>query len=282
MLGPPRPSPEPSPLRRTSKRRGPSTWIVDSSRTPVSASTPETPVDHRRFAFPPDERDAVYRAIHRRRDIRHFRSDPVDDALIARLLAAAHHGPSVGYMQPWTFIVIRDPRVKAKVKDLYQRERQAAACFFDEPRRSLYLSLKLEGICEAPVNICVCCDPTRGGTPVLGRNSQPETDVYSTCCAVENLWLAARAEGLGVGWVSILKADLLREILEIPPHIVPVAYLCVGWPVDVPRRPMLESVGWRHRLPLDEVVRFDTFAGRPDRASAEELERAHREADRWG
>src|SRR5258708_3693967 len=114
-------------------------------------------------------------------------------------------------MQPWNFLVVRSAATKARIKDLYLRERQAAACFFDEPRRSQYLSMKLEGICEAAVNVCVTCDPTRGGTQVLGRNSQPETDVYSTCLAVQNIWLAARSEGLGVGWGRILKgAGLAR------------------------------------------------------------------------
>ena len=213
----------------------------------------------RRFAFTPGDRDAVYRAIHQRRDVRLFRDDPVDDELLARLLAAGHHAPSVGFMQPWTFMVIRSATTRARVKDLYLRERQAAACFFDEPRRSQYLGLKLEGICEAPVNLCITCDPTRAGTQVLGRNSQPETDVYSTCLAVQNIWLAARAEGLGVGWVSILKSGELRDILGIPPHVVPVAYLCLGWPVDLPPRPMLQDAGWRDRLPLHDVLRGERF-----------------------
>jgi 5,6-dimethylbenzimidazole synthase len=208
-----------------------------------------------RFAFTDTERDAVYRAIHRRRDVRLFRDDPVPDELLARILAAGHHAPSVGFMQPWSFLVIRSMPIRERIKELYRRERQAAACFFDEPRRSQYLALKLEGICEAPVNLCVTCDPTRAGTQVLGRNSQPETDVYSTCLAVENMWLAARAEGLGVGWVSILKTGELRDILGIPPHVIPVAYLCVGWPVDLPPRPMLQDVGWRDRLPLSDVLR---------------------------
>ena len=212
-----------------------------------------------RFAFAPGDRDAVYRAIHQRRDVRLFRDDPVDDELLAHLLAAGHHAPSVGFMQPWTFMVIRSTATRARVKDLYLRERQAAACFFDEPRRSQYLGLKLEGICEAPVNVCITCDPTRAGTQVLGRNSQPETDVYSTCLAVQNIWLAARAEGLGVGWVSILKTGELREILAIPPHVVPVAYLCIGWPVDLPPRPMLQDAGWRDRLPLRDVLRGEGF-----------------------
>ncbi len=208
--------------------------------------------------FSQDERRGVYRAIHQRRDIREFRDEPIADQTLARLIQAAHHGPSVGFMQPWDFIVVRDVNRRQKVKDLFERERQASACFFDEPRRSDYLSLKLEGILEAPVNLCVTCDPTRAEV-VLGRNSMPETDVYSTCCAVQNLWLAARTEGIGVGWVSILKLPQLRQILSIPHHIVPVAYLCLGYPKEFPPKPVLETVGWRDRLPLDQLVHFDDW-----------------------
>ncbi len=207
-------------------------------------------------AFPEAEKRAVYRAIYQRRDIRNFRDDPISDPTLARIIQAAHHGPSVGFMQPWDFILIRDLERRQRVKDLFDREREAAACFFDEPRRSNYLSLKLEGILEAPVNVCVTCDPTRAEV-VLGRNSMPETDVYSTCCAVQNLWLAARSEGVGVGWVSILKLPQLRGILNIPPHIVPVAYLCLGYPVEFPPEPGLQTAGWRNRLPLDQLVHFD-------------------------
>jgi 5,6-dimethylbenzimidazole synthase len=246
-----------------------------STLTPADAAA-----DPQRFAFAGGDRDAVYRAIHQRRDVRLFRDEPVDDALLARLLAAGHAAPSVGFMQPWSFLVVRSAATKARVKDLYLRERQAAACFFDEPRRSQYLGLKLEGICEAPVNICVTCDPTRGGTQVLGRNSQPETDVYSTCLAVENIWLAARSEGLGVGWVSILKAGELRDILAIPPHVVPVAYLCAGWPVDLPPRPMLQDVGWRDRLALRDVIRGERFDSAAD-LDDDCIARAQDEVRRW-
>ncbi len=207
-------------------------------------------------SFPPEERKGVYRAIHRRRDIRHFRSDPIPDRTLARIIQAAHHGPSVGFMQPWDFVLIRDQDRRRQVKELFERERQSAACFFDEPRRSDYLSLKLEGILEAPINLCVTCDPTRAEV-VLGRNSMPETDVYSTCCAVQNLWLAARSEGIGVGWVSILKLPQLRKILDIPHHILPVAYLCIGYPVEFPAQPLLQTVGWRQRLPLEQLIHFD-------------------------
>lgn len=216
-----------------------------------------------RAAFDAAARAGVYAAIYRRRDIRSFRSEPIPNAALARLLDAAHHAPSVGFMQPWRFLLVRDPQTRAQVKGLFERERQAAACFFDEPRRSQYLALKLEGILEAPVNLCVACDPTAAGPAVLGRNSIPETDVYSTCCAVENLWLAARAEGIGVGWVSILKLAQLREILGVPPHVVPVAYLCLGYPADgFPAQPLLQTANWRRRQPLGEVLHYERW-GQP-------------------
>ena len=218
--------------------------------------------DYLADVFRRDERLGVYRAIFSRRDIRNFRVDPIPEEALARIIRAAHHGPSVGFMQPWDFILIRDASVKQQVKELYDRERLSAACFFDDSRRSHYLSLKLEGILESPVNLCITCDPTRGDV-VLGRNSIPETDVYSTCCAVQNLWLAARSEGIGIGWVSILKQPQLRKILGIPLHVVPVAYLCLGYPVEFPDQPMLETVNWRQRIPLDQLMHFDGWGGNP-------------------
>ncbi len=230
--------------------------MTQSSNPSQGLYDPDPGVDTLPERFPAEERRGVYRAIRSRRDIRQFRPDPVPDPVLARIISSAHHGPSVGFMQPWDFVLIRDLTVRQRVTDLFHQERQAAACFFEEPRRSQFLSLKLEGILEAPINLLVTCDPTRGEV-VLGRNSAPETDVYSTCCAVQNLWLAARTEGIGVGWVSILKVPQLRRILGIPPHIIPVAYLCLGYPVAFEERPLLETVGWRQRLPLDQLLHFD-------------------------
>jgi len=144
--------------------------------------------------FSEEEQRGLYRAIFSRRDIRTFKTDPVPPDVLARIIRAAHHGPSVGFMQPWDFIMVQNVEIREKVKDLFDRERQAASSFFDEPRRSHYLSLKLEGIMESPVNVCVTCDPTRAEV-VLGRNSIPETDLYSTCCAVQNLWLPPGLRG---------------------------------------------------------------------------------------
>ncbi len=219
----------------------------------------EHPPDLKSLAFAEADRDAVYRAIYQRRDVREFRPDPIPDDKLARIVRAAHHGPSVGFMQPWDFILVQDLQKRRQVKDLFDRERDAAACFFDEPRRSAYLALKLEGILDAPINLCVTCDPTRADV-VLGRNSMPETDVYSTCCAIQNLWLAARSEGIGVGWVSILKLPQLRGILGIPPHIIPVAYLCLGYPTQFSDEPGLQTAGWRRRLPVQQLVHLDDWA----------------------
>lgn len=215
-------------------------------------------------ALPAEERQGVYRAIYERRDVRaQFRPDPIPDEVLARLVDAAHHAPSVGFMQPWNFIVIRDRGVRAAVREAFLREHARAATFYEEPRRSQFLALKLEGILDAPLNLCVTCDPARGGPHVLGRSAIPETDVYSTCCAVQNFWLAARAEGIGVGWVSIVQPDELRRILEIPEPVIAVAYLCVGYVSDFSDTPDLERAGWRQRLSVAELV-FEDRWGRPE------------------
>ena len=204
----------------------------------------------------------LYDLIFSRRDVRRFLPRPVPGEILERILTAAHHAPSVGFMQPWNFIVIRSLAVKRKVKELFLRENRKAAAVFRGKRRRLYESLKLEGIEEAPVNLCVTCDPARLGPHVLGRHTIRRTDVYSTCCAVQNLWLAARAEGIGVGWVSILRNGSLKKILGIPARIIPVAYLCVGYPVEFLSQPELEKAGWASRLPVDRLVFSDRWGRR--------------------
>lgn len=219
------------------------------------------------------EKKGVYHAILRRRDIRaEFKPDPIPEEILARLLYMAHHSGSVGFMQPWNFIVIRDGAVKQKVKRLFERENRIASDNYSGDVKNRYLALKLEGIEESPLNICVTCDRERGGPHVLGRNTVPETDFFSTCCAIQNLWLAARSEGIGVGWVSILRTEELREILEIPDRVVPVAYLCLGYVTCFPERPMLEEAGWAKRIPLGELVYFDRWAGK-DHGTIKDLEK---------
>ncbi|HEY0145317.1 MAG TPA: 5,6-dimethylbenzimidazole synthase [Methylovirgula sp.] len=206
-------------------------------------------------AFSPEERAAVYRAIHARRDVRdEFLPRPIPDAMLTRILEAAHHAPSVGLSQPWNFILIRDQATKTQVHDVFLRRNEEAAQMFSETRGARYRQLKLEGIRKAPLNICVTCDRARGGRVVLGKTHQPDTDLYSTVCAIQNLWLAARAEGIGVGWVSIFDPDDLRPILGIPAEIAVVAYLCVGFVDQLFVRPELEARQWAERLPLDDLV----------------------------
>ncbi len=210
--------------------------------------------------FTVEEKEALYKAIYLRRDVReHFLPTPIPEAVLRRVLDAAHHAGSVGFMQPWTFIVIRSNEIKAQVKELFDQANREAARVFEGERRALYSRLKLEGILESPVNICVTCDPARNGPHVLGRHTVPQTDVYSTCCAIQNLWLAARVEGIGVGWVSILDYTLLRRLLEIPEHVIPVAYLCMGFVDDFLPQPQLEKVGWLPRAPLDDVIFYEAW-----------------------
>jgi 5,6-dimethylbenzimidazole synthase len=212
--------------------------------------------------FDEEARDAVYRAIFTRRDIRSsFLDRPIPDEILACLLRAAHHAPSVGFMQPWNFIVIRDTARKGQIRDLVLKARGEEVRHIDETRQSLYRSLKLEGIAEAPVNLCITCDRTRADESPLGRWHNPEMDLYSTVCAVQNLWLAARAEGIGMGWVSILAKKELRALLGIPVHVMPVAYLCLGYVPDLARKPELETKGWRQRLSLGDLIASETWDG---------------------
>lgn len=214
------------------------------------------------LAFGDFEREAIYRAIFTRRDVRsHFRPDPVDDAVLARLLAAAHHAPSVGFMQPWNFIVIREQQRRAAVRDLFLAARSQELPHIAEEQQALYRKLKLEGICESALNLCITCDRSRSEGSPLGRWHNPQMDLFSTVCAVQNFWLAARAEGIGVGWVSILDADALKRLLGIPDHVVPIAYLCVGHVSEFAARPDLERSGWASRLPLCDLVMSETYAG---------------------
>jgi nicotinate-nucleotide--dimethylbenzimidazole phosphoribosyltransferase len=214
--------------------------------------------------FAPQAKQAVYDAIALRRDIRSFRPDPVPDETLLRILAAAHRAGSVGFMQPWDFVVVRAAERRARIYDLFRRANDLAARHWRGDRAEKYLALKLQGVLDAPLGICVTCDTRRGGPNVLGRDSIRETDVYSTCLAVQNLWLAARAEGVGVGWVSIVDNDELAAELALPDGVIPVAFLCVGYPVEFPATPMLEATGWRDREELSRLVHFDGWGGAGD------------------
>lgn len=204
--------------------------------------------------FTNEERDSIYKVIYKRRDIRNFLSTPIPENKIHNILNAAHHAPSVGFMQPWNFILISSNEVKEKLAWAANKERQALAIHYEGEKETKFLGLKIEGLKEAPLTICVTCDPTRGGSHVLGRNSIPETDILSTACAIQNMWLASCAEGLAMGWVSFYKKNDIRDILEIPPHIDPVALISIGYTNDYPAKPILETSNWETRLPLENLI----------------------------
>ena len=210
--------------------------------------------------FDEDARQAVYRAIRERRDVRRgFLPEPMSDDLLGRLLEAAHNAPSVGLMQPWRFIVVRDIGVRQTIHKIFLDANQQALAGYEGEQQQNYAGLKLEGILEAPQNLCIVCDPQSNQGHQLGRLTMPETALYSAVCAVQNLWLAARAEGIGVGWVSILEPARLRCALKIPDHITPVAYLCLGYVEAFAPEPDLERAGWEKRTPLKSVLAFDLY-----------------------
>ncbi len=212
-----------------------------------------------------EEKDAVYKTIYNRRDTRgEFLDEKIEDEVINRLLDAAHHAPSVGFMQPWDFIVVKDKKVKQAIKNGFQVAHDEAKDMFINEKKEVYKNLKLEGIEEAPLGICITCDRSRSGDTVIGRTANLEMDLYSSVCAVQTLWLAARAENLGVGWVSIIHHEVLKDVLDIPENIVPIAYLCIGKVSHFHDKPELEKAGWLPRMNLDDLVHYDSWNNKKD------------------
>lgn len=213
--------------------------------------------------FTAAERAALYRAIRLRRDVRsHFLPDDVPDELLMRVLEAAHSAPSVGLAQPWRFIIVRSAAARTAVHAGFCQANAAAARLYSGVQAEKYRNLRLQGILDAPINICVVCEdaPLRGHG--LGRQSMPETTRYSTVCAIQNLWLAARVEGLGVGWVSIIDPQLLRTTFSIPERLSIIAYLCMGFVSDFAGEPDLVRAAWETRMPLADVVHYERYEQR--------------------
>ncbi|WP_329032347.1 nicotinate-nucleotide--dimethylbenzimidazole phosphoribosyltransferase [Streptomyces sp. NBC_01725] len=255
----PVPAPAPEPVAAA---------VPVAAPTPVPDAEPEPPAvtDD---ASPPApgyddaEREAVLRVMRERRDIRNgFRSDPIPHEVLLRVLEAAHTAPSVGHSQPWDFVVIRSAETRQTMHELAQRQRDAFAKSLPKGRAKQFKELKIEAILDTPVNIVVTADPTRGGRHTLGRHTQPQMAPYSSALAVENLWLAARAEGLGVGWVSFFDEREMVRALGLPEHLDVVAYLCVGYVDEFPEEPELAQAGWSKRRPLSWVVHEETYGRR--------------------
>jgi nicotinate-nucleotide--dimethylbenzimidazole phosphoribosyltransferase len=230
------------------------TAVVEGARESTGPAAP---------GYDDAEREAVLRVMRERRDIRNgFRSDPIPHDVLLRVLEAAHTAPSVGHSQPWDFVVIRSAETRRSMHELAQRQREAYAQSLPKGRAKQFKELKIEAILDTPVNIVVTADPTRGGRHTLGRHTQPQMAPYSSALAVQNLWLAARAEGLGVGWVSFFDEREMVRALGLPEHLEVVAYLCMGYVDEFPEEPELMQAGWSKRRPLSWVVHEETYGRR--------------------
>ncbi|MGH3546997.1 MAG: 5,6-dimethylbenzimidazole synthase [Pseudonocardiaceae bacterium] len=208
---------------------------------------------------------SFYDVVHRRRDVRgEFTGGVVPTDVLHRILGAAHTAPSVGLSQPWDFVLVRDVDTRTAFRDHVQAEREIFASQLDDEQAGTFDRIKVEGVLESSLGVVVTYDPQRGGPAVLGRHAIDDAGLYSVCLAIGNFWLAATAEGLGVGWVSFYREQFLRELLAIPTQIRPVAWLCLGPVTTLQDTPDLERHGWRHRTPLAQVVHEEQF-GRPPR-----------------
>ncbi|WP_447005518.1 5,6-dimethylbenzimidazole synthase [Saccharothrix isguenensis] len=209
---------------------------------------------------------SFYDVLHRRRDTRgEFTGAPIPPDVLRRVLTAAHAAPSVGLSQPWDFVVVRDGHTRRAFRDHVQAERSVFASELDPRQAELFARIKVEGILESTLGVVVTYDPDRGSPAVLGRHAIADAGLYSVCLAIQNLWLAATAEGLGVGWVSFYREDVLRRLLDIPSRLRPVAWLCLGPVASLPETPDLERHGWRNRMPLEDVLHEERYTRRSGR-----------------
>lgn len=239
-------SDSPSDLREVWARPVP--VIGDTSSAKDRASDPT------RWQMSQEVRDALHEVIGARRDIRRYRPDPVPEETLRAVLEAGHLAPSVGHSQPWRFIVVTDPTTRDTAARLADRERLRQANELSADSAARLLDLQLEGIREAPLGIVVVCDRRTPAAGVLGRATFQDADLLSCACAIQNLWLAARAEGLGMGWVTLFEPKELADLIGLPDGVVPLGWLCLGWPDELPPSPGLERAGWSRRMPLEDVV----------------------------
>jgi 5,6-dimethylbenzimidazole synthase len=218
------------------------------------------------FAFTPEHKDGVYEAIYKRRDMRHFKTDPVDPEIMEKLLHAGNAAPSVGLMQPWRFIRITDVALREGLHKVVDAERMNTAEALGE-RRDEFMKLKVEGVRECG-ELLVVTLMDRREEHIFGRRTLPQMDLASVSCAIQNIWLAARAEGLGVGWVSLFDPDEVKSLLGMPDDSLPIAILCIGHVEEFYDEPMLEQLGWRQRGKLEDMVMENGW-------DAEKAERSH-------
>ena len=206
----------------------------------------------------PPQFDAAFRAqfaelVRWRRDVRRFRDDPVAPELLEKLFALTACAPSVGLSQPWRFVLVESAERRLAIRDNFSQANKAALEGYAGERQARYARLKLEGLSQAPIHLVVCADETTAQGHGLGRQTMPETIRYSVVAAIQTLWLAARAEGLGLGWVSILDPEAVKSTLDLPPQWTFIAYLCIGWPEEEHDDPELERHGWQERMCAEQV-----------------------------
>lgn len=202
----------------------------------------------------------LYDVVHRRRDVRgQFTGAPIPEAVLGRVLGAAHAAPSVGLSQPWDFVLVRDPGLRGAFHEHVRRERETFAATLDGAAAATFQRIKIDGVLESTLSVVVTYDAGRGGPAVLGRHAIADAGLYSVCLAIQNLWLAATAEDLGVGWVSFYREPFVRDLLGIPAGVRPVAWLCLGPVTHLEAVPDLERHGWRRRTPLAEVLHHDRW-----------------------
>jgi nicotinate-nucleotide--dimethylbenzimidazole phosphoribosyltransferase len=229
-------------------------WNRPVPRLGDSTSAAERAAEVKGWAFPAAAREAFYEVLGARRDVRRYRPDPVDPELVRRVLTAAHLAPSVGHSQPWRFIVVSDPATRDRAARMADEQRLRQARHLEPEAARRLLDLQLEGIREAPLGVVVACDRRTPAGGVLGRATFPDADLWSCACAIQNLWLAARAEGLGVGWVTLFDQQDLEALVGVPEGVVTLGWLCLGWPDERPPAPGLERAGWSSRQPVDEMI----------------------------
>lgn len=207
--------------------------------------------------------EAFYRVLERRRDVRaEFTGEPIPEQVLERVLGAAHAAPSVGMSQPWDFVLVSDLGTRSAFREHVHSEREVFAASLNGERAGTFGRIKIEGILECSLGIVVTYDPARGSPAVLGRHAIADAGLYSVCLAIQNLWLAATAEGLGVGWVSFYREEFLADLIELPEGVRPVAWLCVGPVHRLQEVPDLERHGWRRRRPLAEAVYRERYGTR--------------------
>ena len=224
-----------------------------------TSSAAERAADPTAWALPDDVRAALADVVAARRDVRRYRPDPVPDDVLQRVLAAGHAAPSVGHSQPWRFLLVTAPELREQAAVMADRCRLSQAAGMEPDAARQLLALQLEGIREAPLGVVVCCDRRAAPAGVLGRATFPDSDVWSCACAIQNMWLSARAEGLGLGWVTLFDPDELARLLHLPDGVVTLGWLCLGWPDERPPAPGLERAGWSRRAPLSGVVLHDRW-----------------------